>query len=131
MGDSGNTQADSRLRGILRELNGKSAEMEASAVISRDGLSLAAVLGEGVDPDRLGALCAALLGLADTTARELARGELKQVLLDGSEGVLLLVHIGSRHVLALVARPGVNLGLVLLEARKTAERLATLLEDRS
>lgn len=115
------------IRPILRELNGKSDEMEASAVISRDGLSLAAVLGEGVDPNRLGAMCAALLGLADTTAKELERGELKQVLLHGAKGVLLLVHIGKTHVLALAAKPNINLGMVLLEAKKTAERLAAIL----
>lgn len=114
------------IRPILRELNGKSNEMEASAVISRDGLSLASVLGDGVDPDRLGAMCAALLGLADTTAKELDRGELKQVLLHGKKGVLLLVHIGTTHVLALAAKPNINLGMVLLEARKAAQRLAAI-----
>ena len=117
---------DKLIRPILRELNGKSSEMEASAVISRDGLSLAAVLGDGVDPDRLGAMCAALLGLADTTAKELDRGELKQVLLHGSKGVLLLVHIGTTHVLALAAKPKINLGMVLMEARNTAQKLATI-----
>lgn len=115
------------IRPVLRELNGKSDEMEASAVISRDGLSVAAVLGDGVDPNRLGAMCAALLGLADTTAKELERGALKQVLLHGEKGVLLLVHIGKTHVLALAAKPNINLGMVLLEAKKTAERLAAIL----
>ena len=71
-------------------------------------------------------MCAALLGLADTTAKELSRGELKQVLLHGDKGVLLLVHIGSTHVLALAAKPNINLGMVLLEARKTAQRLASI-----
>jgi predicted regulator of Ras-like GTPase activity (Roadblock/LC7/MglB family) len=118
---------DKLIRPVLRELNGKSTEMEASAVISRDGLSVASVLGEGVDPDRLGAMCAALLGLADTTAKELKRGQLKQVLLHGEQGVLLLVHIGSSHVLALASKPKINLGMVLMEARKTAQKLASIL----
>jgi len=114
---------DKVIRPILRTLNGKSPEMEASALMSRDGLSIASVLGDGVDPDRLGAMCAALLGLADRTADELARGELKLVLLHGSKGVLLLVHVGSTHVLALAAKPGINLGMVLVEAKKTAAML--------
>lgn len=126
MGNNIKDGIDKFIRPILRELNGKSDEMEASAVISRDGLNVSAVLGEGVDPDRLGAMCAALLGLADTTAKELERGELKQVLLHGGKGVLLLVHIGSSHVLALAAKPKINLGMVLLEAKKTADRLATI-----
>lgn len=116
---------DKVIRPILRTLNGKSPEMEASAVMSRDGMSIASVLGDGVDPDRLGAMCAALLGLADRTANELARGELKLVLLHGSKGVLLLVHVGTTHVLALSAKPGINLGMVLMEAKKTAAMLAT------
>lgn len=126
MGNNSKEDIDKLVRPVLRELNSKSNEMEASAVISRDGLSVASVLGEGVDPDRLGAMCAALLGLADTTAKELDRGQLKQVLLHGEKGVLLLVHIGSTHVLALAAKPNINLGMVLLEARKTAQRLATI-----
>jgi len=118
---------DKLLRPILRELNSKSSEMEASAVISRDGLSLASVLSAGVDPDRLGAMCAALLGLADTTAKELDRGELSQVLLQGEKGVLLLVHIGATHVLALAAKPKINLGMVLVEAKKTALKLESII----
>ncbi len=116
---------DKIIRPILRTLNGKSPEMEASAVMFRDGISIASVLGDGIDPDRLGAMCAALLGLADRTANELARGELKLVLLHGSKGVLLLVHVGTTHVLALSAKPGINLGMVLMEAKKTAAMLAT------
>jgi len=115
---------DKIIRPILRTLNGKSPEMEASAVMSRDGMSIASVLGDGVDPDRLGAMCAALLGLADRTADELSRGDLKLVLLHGSKGVLLLVHVGTTHVLAVAAKPSINLGMVLMEAKKTAAMLA-------
>lgn len=124
-----NAQSDkvSEIRSILRELIGRATGMEASAVISRDGLSTAAELGEHVDPDQLGAMCAALLGLADTTANELQRGNLKLVLLDGDKGILLLVHIGKTHVLALSASPDINLGLCLREAKKSAEALAPLL----
>lgn len=123
---SQNEDINRQIRPVLRDLNSKSSAMEASAVISRDGLNVASVLGSGVDPDRLGAMCAALLGLADTTAKELQRGELKQVLLDGAKGVLLLVHIGTTHVLALAAKPDINLGIVLLEAKKTAQKLAMI-----
>jgi len=128
LADLQKNNVDKLVRPILRNLNSKSAEMEASALISRDGLSVASVLGDGVDPDRLGAMCAALLGLADKTAEELARGDLKLVLLHGSKGVLLLVHVGKTHVLALAAKPKINLGMVLMEAKRTAEMLVTTLD---
>ncbi|NIR60297.1 MAG: hypothetical protein GWO02_12680 [Gammaproteobacteria bacterium] len=116
------------LRPVLRTLHGKSTEIEASAVISGDGLTLASVLAEGVDPDRFGAMCASLLALADQAAQEVARGQLKQVLVEGDRGTMLLVHAGSDAVLAVAARPGINLGMVFLEAKKAANEVTAALK---
>lgn len=115
-----------KLRQILRQLNSLSTDIEASAVMTTDGLPLASVLGEGVDPDRFGAMCASLLALADTTAQEVDRGELRQVLIEGTKGSMLVVHIGSKAVLAVAASPTVNLGRVFLEAKKTAKEIANI-----
>lgn len=108
------------IRPILRRLNSISNDIEASAVISGDGLSIAAVLGDDVDPDRFGAMCASLLALADRTAKEISRGELKQVLVEGTTGSMLVVRVSEMAVLAVASRPTVNLGRVFLEARKVA-----------
>ena len=89
-------------------------------MVTGDGLTLAAVLGEGVDPDRFGAMCASLLALADRAAQEISRGQLKQVLIEGDKGTMLLIYAGDDAVLAVAARSTGNLGMVFLEARKTA-----------
>lgn len=117
----------SALRSILRELNTSSGDVEASAVISTDGFMIAAVLGEKVDPDRFAAMCASLLALADRAAQEISRGKLKQVLIEGQTGLMLLVHAGNDAVLAIAARPTINLGMVFIESRKTAQKLAAKL----
>ena len=119
--------ADKQLKPLLRALNSVSSDIEATAIMSRDGLSVASVLGDGVDPDRLGAMCAALLGLADTTAKELNRGKLRQLMIDGTNGYMLITHVGDKAVLAVAARPGTNLGMVFLEAKKTAQKIADVL----
>ena len=121
------SDTESKLKPMLRELNSVSEHIEASAVMSRDGLSVASVLGAGVDADRLGAMCAALLGLADTTARELNRGELRQVLIHGTLGYMLITHVGDKAVLAVATKPGTNLGMVFLETKKTAEKISAIL----
>lgn len=126
MSESSMNHLDGKLRPILTELNNTSEHIEASAVMSRDGLSVASVLGQGVDPDRLGAMCAALLGLAETTARELNRGALRQVLIHGTNGYMLVTHVGEKAVLAVASRSGTNLGMVFVEARKTAAKIAEL-----
>ena len=111
------------LRSTLRMLNAFSADIEASAAISTDGIMLASVLAENTDHDRFGAMCASLLALADRAAQEIARGTLKQVLVEGDKGVMLLVYAGRDAVLAVAARPTVNLGMVFIEARKTAAKV--------
>ncbi|MEE9352480.1 MAG: roadblock/LC7 domain-containing protein, partial [Thiotrichaceae bacterium] len=67
------------LNSILSDLNGSSTDIEASAVISTDGLIMASLLPAGMDEDRVGAMSAALLSLGDRTAEELNRGSLEQV----------------------------------------------------
>jgi predicted regulator of Ras-like GTPase activity (Roadblock/LC7/MglB family) len=111
------------LKPILSRLNSISKEIEASAVMTRDGLTLASKIREEVNQDRLGAMCASLLSLSDKTAKELSRGNLKQVLIEGDQGCVLIVHIGKRAVLAVVSKPSSNLGMVFLEARKVAKEI--------
>ncbi|VAW61302.1 hypothetical protein MNBD_GAMMA11-2415 [hydrothermal vent metagenome] len=115
------------LRPILRRFNSMSNDIEASAVISSDGLNMAWVLGSDVDPDRFGAMCASLLALANRTAQEISRGKLKQVLIEGDKGSMLLVYAGNDAVLAAATKPSVNLGKIFIDTRKTAENISELL----
>lgn len=121
--NAGNSVIASKLRSALRTLNGLSEDIEASAVISGDGLTLASVLHSGVDADRFGAMCASLLALADRAGSEIARGNLKQVIVEGEKGTMLLVYAGPDAVLAVAARPTINLGMVFIEARKMASKV--------
>jgi predicted regulator of Ras-like GTPase activity (Roadblock/LC7/MglB family) len=115
------------LTSILSELNGTSADIEASGVISTDGLMMAAVLPQTMDEDRVGAMSAAMLSLGDRTAQELARGELEQVLIKGSRGYVLMTHAGKEAVLTVLAKPQAKLGLIFLDVKRAAESIAELL----
>ena len=68
-----------RLQQTLLDLNGTSADIEASALISTDGLMMASALPQGMDEDRIGAMTAALLSLGERAAMELARGKLRRI----------------------------------------------------
>ena len=132
MQTSKNTSVDVRasaLRSVLRELNASSTDIEASSCISGDGYSLASVLGQGVDPDRFAAMCASLLALAHQAAQEVQRGNLKLVLVEGDQGVMLLVQAGPDHILAVAAKPSKNLGMIFIESRKVAQKLLGVLES--
>ena len=123
-----NEEPGKSLRPVLRAINSASSDIEASAVISGDGFTLAAVLGSEVDSDRFGAMCASLLALANRAAQEISRGKLKQVLIEGENGIMLLVYAGNNAVLAVAAKETVNLGKVFIDSRKAAANIAILLE---
>jgi predicted regulator of Ras-like GTPase activity (Roadblock/LC7/MglB family) len=115
------------LTSILTELNGTSADIQASGVISTDGLMMASVLPAGLDEDRVGAMSAAMLSLGDRTAKELARGTLEQVLIKGALGYVLMSYAGDEAVLTVMAKPNAKLGLIFLDVKRAAESIADLL----
>jgi predicted regulator of Ras-like GTPase activity (Roadblock/LC7/MglB family) len=115
------------LTSILTELNGTSADIEASGIISTDGLMMASVLPAGLDEDRMGAMSAAMLSLGDRTAQELARGHLEQVLIKGAKGYVLMIYAGQEAVLTVMAKPNAKLGLIFLDVKRAAESISELL----
>lgn len=116
-----------KLNELLRGLNSSSADIEASAVMSVDGLTIAALLSQPIDEDRVGAMSAAMLSIGQRTARELHRGGLEQVMVKGERGYVLIIGAGKEAALAVVARETAKLGLVFLEARRAAEAIGALL----
>lgn len=124
-------QRASKVRSLLRNLQASMMEVEASAVVSRDGITVASLLGPGADQARFGAMCASLLALADRAGKEVDRGNLRQVILDGSKGPMLLTQAGEQAVLAVAASPQANLGRLILETRKVAKDLTELMAPPS
>jgi predicted regulator of Ras-like GTPase activity (Roadblock/LC7/MglB family) len=111
----------------LRELQASSPDIEASAVVSVDGLTIASALPQGVEEDRVSAMSAAMLSLGERIATELGRGSLAQVYIKGEKGYVVLMSVGSEAVLTALAREQAKLGLILLEMRRAAEDLTRLL----
>ncbi|MFV8602519.1 roadblock/LC7 domain-containing protein [Ralstonia pseudosolanacearum] len=120
-----------RVRSILRNLQTSSTHIEACAVVTLDGFLVASVMADGVNADRFAAMCASLLTLASRAAKEISRGDLRQIILDGSEGKMLLIHAGDRGLLAVAGHPMAQLGKLILDARSAARELAGLGGDPS
>ena len=110
----------------LREMQAASPEIEASAVVSVDGLIMASALPVEVEEDRVSAMSAAMLSLGDRIAGELGRGALDQVYIRGDSGYVILTAVGQEAVLTALARQNAKLGLVFLEMRRAAENLERL-----
>ena len=88
----------------LRDLQASSPDIEASAVVSVDGLSIASALPQGIEEDRVSAMSAAMLSLGERIATELGRGTLDQVYIKGETGYVVLMSVGEEAVLTALAR---------------------------
>lgn len=110
----------------LRDLQASSSDIEASAVVSVDGLSIASALPQGVEEDRVSAMSAAMLSLGERIASELGRGALDQVYIKGEKGYVILMSVGEEAVLTALAREQAKLGLIFLDMRRATEDLARL-----
>ncbi|MCS7179033.1 MAG: roadblock/LC7 domain-containing protein [Anaerolineae bacterium] len=111
----------------LRNLQMSTPDIEASALVSVDGLAIASALPAGVEEDRVAAMSAAMLSLGERIASELGRGALDEVYVKGERGYVILTAVGEDAVLTVMARAGAKLGLVFLEMRRAAEELADIL----
>lgn len=110
----------------LRELQSTTPEIEASAVVSVDGLIMASSLPAGVEEDRVSAMSAAMLSLGERIATELGRGSLDQVYVRGTRGFVILMSVGDEAVLTTLVREGARLGLIFLDMRRTSDDLESL-----
>lgn len=111
----------------LKDLQVSTPDIEASAVVSVDGLIIASALPPDVEEDRVSAMSAAMLSLGDRIAGELGRGMLDQVYIRGANGYVILSAVGEEAVLTVLARQDAKLGLVFLDMRRAAEDLSRLI----
>ncbi len=110
----------------LRDLQSSTPDIEASAVVSVDGLIMASSLPQGIEEDRVSAMSAAMISLGERIAGELGRGELEQVYIRGDSGYVILVAVGEEAVLTSLIRENARLGLIFLDMRRAADDLEKL-----
>lgn len=117
-----------RLVRRLQELQMNTPDVEATAVVSVDGLTMASFLPASVEEDRVSAMSAAMLSLGERIASELGRGMLDEVYVKGESGYVVLRAVGEEAVLTVLARQQTKLGLLFLDMRRASDDLATILE---
>jgi predicted regulator of Ras-like GTPase activity (Roadblock/LC7/MglB family) len=110
----------------LRDLQTSSTDIEASALVSVDGLIMASALPPDVEEDRVSAMSAAMLSLGERIAMELGRGTLDQVYIRGDSGYVFLMDVGEEAVLTVLARKESKLGMLFLDMKRAAADLSEL-----
>ena len=123
------------LEDILRRLHKSVDGLHGTVVVSIEGFVVAAYSGEGrsrtsnpVDSPQIAAMAAAIIALGERVLGRLARGELDRILLDGTEGGIIVVPAGPEAALAAMVNKDAKLGLVMYELRRSSREVHRVLE---
>ncbi|NJC71718.1 roadblock/LC7 domain-containing protein [Planosporangium thailandense] len=100
-----------------------------AVAVSDDGLRLAASADLPVDmADQLSAVISGLASLCAGTARLMSAGSVRQTIVDMDGGVMLVMNVGDRALIGVLAVPGCDLGQVGYETAMLVHRVADALE---
>ena len=114
------------LNRILKDLNAASEDILLSMIATVDGLTIT-TLGAVYDDHKVGAMCSELLAVCARSAKELEQGDINEMFLRCSDSNILLIPSGTMVVLALMTKPEINLGLLLIEADRAAKAISLCL----
>lgn len=111
------------LKSMLRELRGDG--VTSSAVISRDGLVIAADLDSATYVETFAIMCATLMGAAVTANMELKKAPPERVTVESSDGKMLILSAGRKAVVVSVISNGVD----ETHVTKQMERIAAVIRQ--
>jgi predicted regulator of Ras-like GTPase activity (Roadblock/LC7/MglB family) len=114
---------------ILRELGNlrtRLPELTGSVLATADGMVVAHD-AHGIEPDSLAALAAAHLALARRFAHAVAHGELRESVVECDGGYITSYAAGANALLTVVTTGKANLAMVHLEARRSVQRLVSIM----
>ncbi|MFX1450144.1 MAG: roadblock/LC7 domain-containing protein, partial [Promethearchaeota archaeon] len=114
------------LTNLLNKLEART-ELEACAVVTKEGLRIACAVSADVDADVYSAASAALVNLGETSLRQLKHGGLKEIIVRGEDGYTILTQAGPRHMVVgsckKMSRMGYYLALLHRFSNKVAQTL--------
>ncbi|KYC37609.1 diacylglyceryl transferase [Scytonema hofmannii PCC 7110] len=117
----------SMLQDELQNFVSGSAEVQGAILASPDGLALASVVTIGMDEERTAAMSASMLSLGERIGRELARGSVDRIVVEGEKGYGILVGCGQEAVLLVLASAAAKQGVLFLEVKRIVARITPLL----
>lgn len=122
------------LEEILKNLHQSVGGLQGTVVVSNEGFVVAAYAGEGrarssnaVDSPQIAAMSAAIIALGERVLGRLAQGEIERILLDGTDGGIVVVPAGPEAAIAAMVQKDAKLGLVMQAVRRAATDVCKVL----
>ncbi|MFX0001415.1 MAG: roadblock/LC7 domain-containing protein [Candidatus Hodarchaeota archaeon] len=118
----------SELIDLLRRMEAVNSDIQGSAIVSVQGLPICSVLARDVNDGIVSAMSAAILSVSERAVEELARGDLKRILIEGVDGIIILSKAGDNAILCTLAKSDASLGMVFLNIQSVSKKIAELLD---
>ena len=112
---------------ILREAEQGADGIRGVAVVSTDGLPMASAVDAKIGEAELAALASSMLSIGSTAIDNLKKGELDSIYVKCDKGYILLRYSGPLAVVLFITEENARLGPLLLELKRTAQRLEKML----
>jgi predicted regulator of Ras-like GTPase activity (Roadblock/LC7/MglB family) len=110
-----------RMYQVLREI-GEFTDLEALAVVNREGMKVAVFAKKGSDPDLLSAISAAILSTGERAVSINEHGQLLEVIIRGEKGFTILTSAGD-HIIIGASLELNSMGLTIRVLRKYAVKI--------
>lgn len=108
---------------LLQNFVTATLDVQGAAVVTPDGLPLASSLPSGMDDERVSAMSAAMLSLGDRIGRELVRGDIERIYVEGNQGFSILTNCSEDAVFLVLAAKEAKQGVLLLEIKRMIKDL--------
>lgn len=115
---------------ILDELHANSTEIEASAIITDDGMMMASHLPVAVNEGRISAMSAALLSVSERMIETLLGNKSERVIVQSKAGYVIVSATAKNLLLTVMACPSAKLGMVFHDINKTSQSVQELLNGQ-
>lgn len=116
-----------KLSQTLTEFASTTSEIQGAALVTPDGLPLASALPAKMDEERVSAMSASMLSLGERIGKELARGEVERIFVEGKEGYGILTSCTEETIFLVLASREAKQGILMLEIKRILEELRLIL----
>lgn len=113
------------IKKILQELKSSLSSVRGVMLASVDGLVISHFVQTG-EANQIAAMAATTLGLGKRVIDAINAGQLTEVAIAGNEGQMFIYAVRDQAVLVVITGEKPNVGMIQLQAREAAKRIASL-----
>ncbi len=126
--EEGSLTKSEQLTNILKEIE-LIGGIQASSIVSKDGLMMVSDCTGNVDAKLIGAMVAMLIRSANHVVEELKKGGVEYLLLHTELGDILIMNVCSSAILCVITDKYENVGLTIVGMKKASVNIKNILGE--